>query len=157
MLSAALRLAVLCALTACLLPCPAGAAPPELVGGPCRYDVFAGTATFVTVTAWQPGSPTEGIPTPYPPLAVTYRFTPDAPIVDEPLYRPDVAHALTLVNSMPPGPRFVAKYGIAPGKTVPCELHIIRQGTCTPAIHVFPGINRADTFELTNHSQPDAP
>lgn len=151
MLSAAIRLALLCALTAWLLPCPAGAATPELVGGPCRYDVFAGTATFVTVRAWQPRSPNEGIPTPYPPLAVTYRFTPTAPIVGEPLYQPDATHTLTLANSMPPGQLFVAKYGIAPGKTVPCQLHILRQGTCTPVIHVFPGIDRTDYFEQTGH------
>lgn len=150
MRSTALFLALVCTLAACLLPAVARAAPPGKVGGPCRYDVFAGTAAFVSVVPWQPASPSEGVPTPYPPLTVTYRFTPDAPVVGEPLYRPDVLNTLTLVNSMPPGPRFTAKYGIAPGKIVPCEMHIIRQGTCTPVIHVFPGIDRADYFELTN-------
>lgn len=150
MLSTAIRLAILCTLAVCLLPSPARAATPGKVGGPCRYDVFPGTATFVSIAPWQPATPTEGVPTPYPPLTVTYRFTPDAPIVGEPLYRPDVQHTLTLVNSMPPGPQFVAKYGITPGRVVPCELHIIRQGTCTPVVHVFPGIDRADYFELTD-------
>ncbi|MHC1789200.1 hypothetical protein [Solidesulfovibrio sp.] len=148
MRSNALRLALVCALAAWLFPAAVRAAPPAKVGGPCRYDVFAGTAAFITVAPWQPSSPTEGVPTPYPPLTVTYRFTPNAPVVGEPLYRPDVLHTLTLVNSMPPGPRFTAKYGITPGKVVPCELHIIRQGTCTPVIYVFPGIDRTDYFEL---------
>ena len=150
MRSAILRLVIVCSLAACLLPLPARAAPPGMVGGPCRYDVFPGAATFAEVAPRQPTAPNEAVPTPYPPLTVTYRFTPDAPIVDEPLYRPDVAHALTLANGLPPGPRFTAKYGIAAGKVVPCELHVIRQGTCTPVIHVFPGIDRADYFELTD-------
>ncbi|MFP5259823.1 MAG: hypothetical protein ACLGQH_12445 [Acidobacteriota bacterium] len=149
MRSAVIRLALVCAVAACLLPMPSLAAPPEVHGGPCRYDVFPGAATFVAVAPLPPAAHGDAVPTPYPPLAVTYRFTPAAPIANEPLYRPDAVHTLTLVNSMPPGPRFVAKYGIAPGAVVPCELHIIRQGTCTPVVHVFPGIDRTDYFELT--------
>jgi hypothetical protein len=149
MFSTPLRLVVLCALAACLLPAAAGAAAVGLRGGPCRYDVFPGAATIVSVVPWQPASPTEGIPTPYPPLTVTFRFTPEAPIVGEPLYAPDKLFTLTLVNSMPPGPKFTAKYSIAPGAVVPCQLHIIRQGTCTPVVHVFPGIDLTDYFELT--------
>jgi len=90
-------------------------------------------------------------PTPYPPLAVTFTFAPDTPIIGEPLYQPDRPQTLTLVNGMPPGPQFAARYGIAAGRVLPCELHIIRQGTCTPALYVFPGIDRTDYFEL---SQP---
>ncbi|OLN31017.1 hypothetical protein DVDV_0139 [Desulfovibrio sp. DV] len=150
MLSNAIRLIVLCALAAgFLLPAMGNTAESPVRGGPCRYDVFPGTAVFVSVAPWQPSSPTEGIPTPYPPLAVTYRFTPDTPIVGEPLYAPDKLFTLTLVNSMPPGPKFIAKYAIAPGKAVPCQVHIIRQGTCTPVVHVFPGIDLTDYFELT--------
>lgn len=118
------------------------------VGGPCRYDDFPGKAVIGTVAPWQPGSPTEGAPTPYPALTVTFTFTPDAPIVGEPLYRPDQIHTLTLVNGMPPGPQFAKKYGLAPGKTFACVLRLIRQGTCTPAIYDFPDIDRADYFEL---------
>ena len=150
MFSTAIRFALVCALAACLVPTLGTAAESPLRGGPCRYDVFPGTATFVSVAPWQPASPTEGVPTPYPPITVTYRFTPDAPIVGEPLYTPGKLFALTLVNSMPPGPKFIAKYGIAPGKVVPCQTHIIRQGTCTPVVHVFPGIDRTDYFELTD-------
>lgn len=140
MRSAVIRLVLVCAVAACLLPQPALAAPAAMCGGPCRYDVFPGTATFITVAPLPPDALGETMPTPYPPLAVTYRFTPTAPIVNEPLYQPDVVHTLTLVNNMPPGPRFVAKYGIVPGAVVPCELHIIRQGTCTPVVHVFRGM-----------------
>ncbi len=125
------------------------AAQGARVGGPCRYDDFPGTAVIASVAPWRPASPAEGSPTPYPPLAVTFVFTPSAPIVGEPLYRPDAVHGLTLVNGMPPGPRFIAKYGIAPGKAFPCRLRLIREGTCTPALFDFPGIDRTDYFELT--------
>jgi len=149
MRSAILRLILICSLAACLPPLPARAATPGLVGGPCRYDVFPGAATFTEVAPRQPATPNETGDTPYPPLTVTYRFIPSAPVTGEPLYRPDILSTLTLANGLPPGPRFIAKYGIAPGAVVPCELHVIRQGTCTPVIHVFPGIDRADFFELT--------
>lgn len=141
--------ATLCALAVWLAPLPAMAGSPAIHGGPCRYDVFPGRATIVSVAPWQPASPTEGAPTPYPPLAVTFTFAPDAPVIGEPLYKPDQRHSLTLVNGMPPGPRFVEKYGIAPGQVFACELRIIRQGTCTPALYEFPGIDRIDYFELT--------
>jgi hypothetical protein len=130
------------------LPALAHAAGPGRVGGPCRYESYPGTATFTDVKAWQPDSPMAGVPTPYPPLAVTFQFVPTQPIANEPLYRPGAVHAFTLVNSMPPGPRFAAKYGIKAGAVVPCELRVIREGTCTPTVFEFPGIDRADYFEL---------
>ncbi len=146
--SSLLLLSAVLAALACL-PVLADAAGPERVGGPCRYESCPGTATFVDVKAWQPESPLAGVPTPYPPLAVTFTFAPAQPIINEPLYKPGTVHAFTLVNSMPPGPRFAAKYGITAGATVPCELRVIREGTCTPVVFEFPGIDRADYFELT--------
>ncbi|BAH75633.1 hypothetical protein [Solidesulfovibrio magneticus] len=131
------------------LPALARAAGPERVGGPCRYESYPGTATFVDVKPWQPESPTAGVPTPYPPLTVTFQFVPNQPITNEPLYRPGAVHTFTLINSMPPGPRFAAKYGIMAGAAVPCQLRVIREGTCTPVVFEFPGIDRADYFELT--------
>ena len=131
------------------LPVLANAAALERVGGPCRYESYPGTATFTDVKAWQPESPTAGVPTPYPPLAVAFTFTPAQPIMNESLYKPGVVHTFTLINCMPPGPRFAAKYGIKAGAVVPCQLRVIRQGTCTPVVFEFPGIDRADYFELT--------
>lgn len=131
------------------LAAPADAASLERVGGPCRYESYPGTATFMDVKAWQPESPTAGVPTPYAPLTVTFQFVPNQPITDVPLYRPGAVHTFTLINSMPPGPRFADKYGIKACATVPCELRVIREGTCTPVVFEFPGIDRADYFELT--------
>lgn len=132
-------------------PALAQAAGPERVGGPCSYESYPGTVTFVDVKPWQPESPTAGVPTPYPPLAVTFTFTPAQPLTNEPLYKPGVVHTFTLINSMPPGPRFAAKYGITAGAAVPCQLRVIRSGTCTPVVFEFPGIDRADYFELTGN------
>lgn len=146
--SSLLLLSAVITVFACL-PALARAAGPERVGGPCRYESYPGTATFVDVKPWQPESPTAGVPTPYPPLAVTFTFTPAQPITNEPLYKPGVVHTFTLINSMPPGPRFAAKYGITAGTAVPCQLRVIREGTCTPVVLEFPGIDRADYFELT--------
>ena len=146
--SSLLLLSAVLAAFACL-PVLAQAAGPERVGGPCRYESYPGTATFVDVKPWQPDSPTAGVPTPYPPLTVTFTFAPAQPIANEPLYRPGAVHTFTLVNSMPPGPHFAAKYGIKAGTVVPCQLRVIREGTCTPTVFEFPGIDRADYFELT--------
>ncbi len=138
---------ILCALCVALLSLagPSGASAQQRVGGPCRYAVFPGKAVIASVA---PGNTEAGVATPYPPLAVSFVFTPESPITGEPLYRPGVPQQLTLVNSMPPGPRFAAKYGLAAGRELPCELHIIRQGTCTPTLYRFPGVDLTDYFEL---------
>ncbi|MGE4536391.1 MAG: hypothetical protein AB7D37_04890 [Desulfovibrio sp.] len=126
----------------------AGVAAPR-VGGPCTYADFPGKAVIVAVTPRPLDTPaTSAIPTPYPAFDVTYTFTPDTPIAGEPLYTPGRTYTLTLVNGMAPGPRFLQKYGIAPGKVLPCRLRVIRQGTCTPVLFTFPGIDRTDYFEL---------
>jgi hypothetical protein len=124
-----------------------------LVGGPCRYASFPGKATIVSVVPVPPGEAGNFPPTPYPPLVVTFTFAPDTPLDGAPLYKPGAPHTFTLANGMPPGPRYVEKYGLAPGNILPCELRSIRQGTCTPALHVFPGIDVADYFERTGRQE----
>ncbi len=141
-------LAILCFLAACLVSHRAMAGTEAMVGGPCRYTSFPGKATIVSVEPVPPGDSGNFPPTPYPPLAVTFTFAPDAPIVSEPLCTPGSPLAFTLANGLPPGSRYVEKYGLAPGSILPCELRCIRHGTCTPALHVFPGIDSADYFEL---------
>lgn len=150
---------VLFTVLSCLGLCLAAALPVHAsdgrVGGPCRYADFPGQAVITAVSPWQPDAPGQTAGTPYPPLRVTFTFTPVMPLEGEPLYRPGRAHTLTLVNGMPPGPRFVAKYGIAPGKVFPCLLRVIRQGTCTPVLFAFPAIDQTDYFEL--RQPPTAP
>ncbi|EHJ46804.1 hypothetical protein DFW101_0787 [Solidesulfovibrio carbinoliphilus subsp. oakridgensis] len=137
-------LAILCSLAVCPVPIQAMAGAEGMVGGPCRYASFPGKGTIVSVGPVPPGDSGNFPPTPYPPLAVTFTFTPNAPVAGE----PDAPHAFTLANGMPPGPRYVERYGLAPGSVLPCELRRIRHGTCTPVLYVFPGIDAADYFEL---------
>ena len=122
------------------------------VGGPCAYADFPGTAVIVSVTP-HPASPANApaagaqMPPPGSGYDVVFTFTPDAPILGEPLYQPGRSHTLTLVNGTAPGPKFLQKYGIAPGKTFACRLRLIRKGTCTPMLFAFPDIDLTDYFE----------
>ncbi|MGD9608874.1 MAG: hypothetical protein AB7U59_05670 [Desulfovibrionaceae bacterium] len=100
-----------------------------LVGGPCRYVDYPGRATIVTVNPETPA------------MDVTFTFAPDRPIAGDPLYEPGKVHHLTLIGGSAPGPRFVERYGLRPGLTLPCLLRTIRQGTCTPVLFDFPGLD----------------
>ena len=120
------------------------------VGGPCAYADFPGTAVIVSVTphlASAANAPAAGAQTAPPGYDVVFTFTPDAPIAGEQLYQPGRSHTLTLVNGAAPGPKFLQKYGISPGKTFACRLRLIRKGTCTPVLFAFPGIDLTDYFE----------
>ena len=109
-----------------------------LVGGPCAYVDYPGKATIVAVTAQQrAGNDVPG-------LEVTFTFVPDAPITDDRLYEPGRTYPLTLTGGQAPGPRFVAKHDLRPGRALPCRLRTIRQGTCTPVLFDFPGIDLTD-------------
>lgn len=57
-------------------------------------------------------------------------------------------HQLRLKNSWYPGPRFIKKYAIAPGKSFACTLRIITRGTCTPILFDLPKIDTADYSEI---------
>ena len=131
-------------------PITAGAGDPHTrVGGPCAYAAYPGKAVILAASPEpRDAATTRGPATPYPGYTVTYSFIPDAPITGEPLYRPGEVRTLTLVNGMAPGPRFLQKYAIAPGRTFACQLRVIRQGTCTPVLYTFPTIDLTDYFEL---------
>lgn len=116
----------------------------NLVGGPCRYDDFPGQATIVAVSP----QPADAAMDPSRPgLAVTFTFAPDQPIAD-PLFVPGKVYHLTLVSGQTPGARFVARYGIKPGRALPCRMRLIRQGTCTPVLFDFPGIDLTKDLDL---------
>jgi hypothetical protein len=116
-----------------------------LVGGPCQYADFPGQAT---VTAVGPqAEPDQGLS--YAGLAVTFTFAPDRPIAGEPLYVPGKVHHLTLAGGRAPGQRFVDKYKLRPGLVLPCRLRIIRQGTCTPVLFDFPGLDLANDIDFS--------
>lgn len=121
-----------------------------IVGGPCAYRDIPGSAHITSVETTATSSEQahlNGGPG-YAGLEVNFAFTPDAPITDANLK--DWAareHTLRLTNSWYPGPRYVAKYGLASGKSFPAVLKAITHGTCTPFLFAFPGIDQADYFE----------
>ncbi len=120
------------------------------IGGRCLYVEHPGTCTIDSVEK-TPDSIAQaslnGGPG-YEGLAVTFTYA-GAQAGDDALVRQALAgrHELRLINSWYPGPRFLDRYGIAPGKSFACTLEVISQGTCTPVTFDFPGIDRADYFE----------
>lgn len=117
------------------------AGPPALVGGPCAYASFPGKADIIAVA--QTPKPTG----PKKTFSVTFTFTPQTPLSDEPLFRPEAVHTLTLTGGALPGEEFVRTHHLAPGRVLRSVLRIIRQGTCTPVLFDFPDI------DLTNHGE----
>lgn len=139
------RLLVLLVACAFGLALSAGTAPAQtMVGGPCAYADFPGKATITAIAPLTEGG--QGLP--YPGLTVTFTFAPDQPLAGEPLYVPGKVHYLTLAGGRPPGQRFVDKYKLRPGLTLPGRLRLIRQGTCTPVLFEFPGIDLASDIDF---------
>ena len=120
------------------------------IGGKCTYVEHPGTCTIVSIEK-TPDSIAQaslnGGPG-YPGLTVVFTFA-GAAAGDDQLVRQALEgkHELRLMNSWYPGPRFLARYGIATGKSFACTLNVISQGTCTPTVFDFQGIDRADYFE----------
>ncbi|NMC48331.1 MAG: hypothetical protein GYA47_02705 [Desulfovibrio sp.] len=112
-----------------------------LVGGPCAYTDHPGTATIVAIT------PNSTSAQPFPGMTVTFTFKADGPLPPVVASDESRTHRLTLTNGWNPGPRFLDKYGLRPGREIPCLLRLIRSGTCTPRIFAFPGIDLSDYFE----------
>jgi hypothetical protein len=124
---------------------------PQRVGGPCAYADFPGTATIIS-TEPVPASPEDRSGAAYQPHAVLFTFMPSGPPGEAAAFT-GKAHRLTLSGGADPGPRFLAKYGIRPGANFPCELHLIRSGTCSPVVYTFQGIDVFDHFETRQGSK----
>jgi hypothetical protein len=120
------------------------------IGGKCAYVEHPGTCTIDGVVKTQDSiaqASLNGGPG-YEGLTVTFTYAgPNAG--DDGLVRRALEgkHELRLMNSWYPGPRFLERYGIAAGKSFACTLNVISQGTCTPAVFDFQGVDRADYFE----------
>ncbi|GAB7078354.1 hypothetical protein [Megalodesulfovibrio paquesii] len=124
-------------LLGCLLPArQAPGGQGVMTGGACQYDEFPGQATIEAVAPQAEPRPD----LPYAALSVTFSFVPDSPVRSE-LYEPGKLHHLSLAGGRPPGERFVTAHDLHRGRTLPCRLRIIRQGTCTPVLFEFPGID----------------
>lgn len=126
------------------------AARGERVGGACRYVDHPGMCTIdgVERTADSIAQASVNGGPGYEGLCVTFSYA-GVDVGDDPLARRALSerHELRLTNSWYPGPRFLARYGIAAGKSFACTLSVIAKGTCTPLTFEFLGVDRADYFE----------
>jgi len=131
----------------CGVSCMATEKRPErrVVGGPCEYKVYPGTATILSVQ--KPEGPVQAGPSGAAGFEVRFSFTPKEAIEEDWVRLEGKEHLLLLHNSSFPGPRFLEKYGIEPGKCFECNLKIITKGTCTPVLFEFPTIDLSDHAE----------
>jgi len=117
----------------------------RVVGGPCEYKAYPGRATIASVRKKErqakAGAPLSTL------YEVKYSFTPRDRIKEGWVQVEGKEYVLLLANSSYPGPGFLKKYGIEPGKCFECYLKVITRGTCTPVLFDFPTIDLSDYSE----------
>jgi len=120
------------------------------IGGGCVYRDVPGTVTIVRVakTAASSGQASSNGGPGYEGFEISFSFAADQPIA-APAVR-DFArrpHVLRLVNSWYPGPRYIEKYHLEPGRKFSAVLKVLASGACTPMLFFIAGVDRADYFE----------
>ncbi len=117
----------------------------DVVGGPCQYKTYPGRATILSVHKKE-GPAKAGGPLSHV-CEVRFSFAPDEEIKEGWVQVDGKEHLLLLADSSYPGPEFLEKYGIRPGKCFECDLKVITRGTCTPVLFDFPTIDLNDYRE----------
>jgi len=120
-------------------------ATERMVGGQCRYRDYPGTATIISTMKAEEAKVVGG-PS-YQAHEVRFTCVPDGKVTEAFAQDHGREQILRLANSWAPGPKFLTKYGIEPGKHFPCIMRVIQTGTCTPIIFDFPTIDLSDYFE----------
>lgn len=119
-------------------------------GSCCTYISYEGSAQIVRITqtpASLAQSKVIGGPG-YKGYEVWFRFIPKSDVSDDRIKSLlSREHLFSLYNSWYIGPRYLKKYGIQTGKTYPCILKVIEEGTCTPVLFEFKTIDSKDYFE----------
>jgi hypothetical protein len=127
-----------------------GAKPAPPIGAQCEYESHVGTCTIISMlktAASITQSKAAGGPA-YEGYEVPFAYTSKVPVASPEARRAMTErHIFRLANSWYPGPRFVEKYGISPGKSFTCTLRIRTSGPCAPILFDFRGIDTADMFE----------
>jgi hypothetical protein len=117
----------------------------RVVGGPCEYKAYRGYAKILSIhkkeVQAKTGGPSNMV------YEVKFSFTPHEEIKERYGQVEGKEYLLLLANSSYPGPGFLKKYGITPGKCFECYLKIITRGTCTPVLFDFPTIDLCDYSE----------
>jgi len=132
-------------------------APPEVskpaptrTDGRCTYRDVPGTCTIVSVAKTAASAGQAGIAggPGYDGLDIRFAYKSDKrthdPRVMQAMQR---HHGLRLANSWYPGPLFVEKYRLTPGRNFACRLRLISEGSCTPVLFDIAGVNATDYFE----------
>jgi hypothetical protein len=121
-----------------------------MIGGPCSYQSFLGTAKIISVKR-TPDSmyqmSVRGGPD-YEGYEIKFTFTPSLPmdvrnikwVKDAKTEILDKEYTLQLANSWYPGDKFIQKYKIINGAVFNCALNLITSGTCTPLVFKFKDI-----------------
>jgi len=117
----------------------------HVVGGPCDYKVYPGQATILSVQ--QKERPAKGNGRVRTAYEVKFSFTPADDIEEDWVRVEGKEHVLLLTGSRYPGPAFLKRYGIRPGRCLECDLKVITRGTCTPVLFDFPTIDLSDRVE----------
>jgi len=117
----------------------------RVVGGPCEYKEYKGTARIISIRHKTMPKTHGGFS--YEPYEVKFSFHPDERIEESFAQVEGREYTLMLNNSWYPGPKFLHKYGIEVGAYFDCGLNVITKGSCTPIIFDFPDINLSDYFE----------
>ena len=114
----------------------------RVVGGPCNYKSYAGTAEVIRIEKAYPKSQdgkknTDG-------YDVHFVFHPETALQEKYARVEEKSHTLLLTNGSRPTMGFLKKYGIKTGNMLPCELMVIVKGTCTPMLFKFPTVDLTD-------------
>jgi hypothetical protein len=118
-------------------------------GAPCVYDNYEGEATITRVEMTEASrAQREVVGGPgYEGFEVWFRFVPEDPIPTDHSGLLEREQLLSLRNGWYPGPRYIEKYGLEPGKKFLAVLGIIKEGVCQPAVFELDGIEDEDYFE----------
>jgi len=121
-----------------------------VIGGACTYGSHPGTCTITQVAKTAASAAQAKVEggAGYEGREVKFAFTSAAPIASpEGQQAMREQHELRLKNAWYPGPRFLEKYAITPGKSFACALRVRTSGACTPVLFDFPAIDTGDTSE----------
>ena len=143
MLFAAKRLGLFCLILLGSVSCGETKArePGQVLGGPCHYKTYPGTAEMVSVQKVAALKNAKGSGDGYDVKFVFHAETEP----EEAFARTEgKTHRLLLINGTYPRNGFLKKYGIEVGKVFPCHLEVIVKGTCTPVVYTFPTIDLTD-------------
>ena len=122
----------------------------KIVGGPCSYSDYGGTATIIAVKKTEKSkAQAKMVSGPgYEGFEVRFRFRTDKEIKEKWAHEAiKKEHLFQLYNCWYPGPEYIEKYKIKPAQTYKCTVKVIIKGTCTPIIFEFDKLKKDDYFE----------